>query len=178
MSTKASSSKYLLPNRNLSRFSPVRSTSLLSVRCLHSLRRTGAYTKDALVSHVSVSTKPKFLPTLPATNTPHTPIYTRPSTGAIARPANAEHIMYAICVYHSLRRRTNHRIGQLARSGDRRSTYHCKWPVYLIIISLSPAQQDPANRISLANLAHVADTMGRCIISIRSQAGPSESPRS
>ena len=147
------------PNRNLSRFSP-RPFDVISLSQMLALIEDRGYEKDSLVSHVRFY-EAEIVAHLDDNGEPQTP-YTRPSTGAIAKLSTPEEIVRCL----SLPVPENDfdvKIGELARSGDAIVPINITEHIFNHHILVAGSTGSGKSHL-LSNLAHVADTMGRCII--------------
>ena len=146
------------PNRNLSRFSPRPFDSIALSQMLALIEDRG-YEKDALVSHVRFY-EADIIAHTDGEGKPQTP-FTRPSTGAISRTAKTEEIIDYLRLPTS--DGNDFRIGKLARSGD--ATVPIIVSDHILNHHILVAGATGSGKLHLlANLAHVADAMGRCII--------------
>ena len=149
------------PNRNLSRFSPNPFDTIALSQMLALIEDRG-YEKDALVSHIRFY-EAEILAQIDENGKPQTS-FTRPSTGAISRPAETNLIVNCLRLPAVPNDRCNDsRIGKLARSGDTTVPIFASEDILNHHILVAGATGSGKSHL-LANLAHVADTMGRCII--------------
>ena len=151
------------PNRNLSRFSPSPFDSIALSQMLALIEDRG-YEKDALVSHVRFY-EADIIAHTDGEGGPQTP-FTRPSTGAVARPAETNEIERYLRLPKPDDDKADgndFRIGKLARSGDATVPIIVNEHIFNHHILVAGATGSGKSHL-LANLAHVADAMGRCII--------------
>ena len=149
------------PNRNLSRFSP-HPFDTISLSQMLALIENRGYEKEALVSHIRFY-EAEILAQIDEQNKPQTS-FTRPSTGAISRPAETELIVNCLRLpMASEKEENNLRIGKLARSGGTAVPIFASENILNHHILVAGATGSGKSHL-LANLAHVADTMGRCVI--------------
>ena len=163
------------PNRNLSRFSP-RPFDVIALSQMLALIEGRGYAKDALVSHVRFY-EAEILAHTDGEGKPQTP-FTRPSTGAVARPAETEEIERYLRFPKPDSVKSGgkvFRIGKLARSGDATVPIIVNDHILNHHVLVAGATGSGKSHL-LANLAHVADAMGRCIILFDHKPGPPESP--
>ena len=149
------------PNRNLSRFSP-RPFDTIALSQMLALIEDRGYEKDALVSHIRFY-EAEILAQIDENGKPQTS-FTRPSTGAISRLANTELIVNCLRLPVVTNNQCdNFRIGKLARSGDTTVPIFANADILNHHILVAGATGSGKSHL-LANLAHVADAMNRCII--------------
>ena len=151
------------PNRNLSRFSPRPFDSIALSQMLALIEDRG-YEKDALVSHVRFY-EAEIIAHTDGEGKPQTP-FTRPSTGAVARMAETEEIERYLRLPKPDSGEANgrdFRIGKLARSGDATVPIIVNDHILNHHVLVAGATGSGKSHL-LANLAHVADAMDRCII--------------
>ena len=152
------------PNRNLSRFSPSPFDSIALSQMLALIEDRG-YEKDALVSHVRFY-EADIIAHTDGKGKPQTP-FTRPSTGAVARPAETDEIERYLRLPKpdsgEADDGNDFRIGKLARSGDATVPIIINEHIFNHHILVAGATGSGKSHL-LANLAHVADAMNRCII--------------
>lgn len=149
------------PNRNLSRFSPHPFDTIALSQMLALIENRG-YDKDALVSHIRFY-EAEILAQINEGGEPQT-FFTRPSTGAISRPAETELIVNCLRLPVAPNGRQNDfRIGKLARSGGTNVPIFANENILNHHILVAGATGSGKSHL-LANLAHVADIMGRCVI--------------
>ena len=146
------------PNRNLSRFSPHPFDTIALSQMLALIEDRG-YEKDALVSHIRFY-EADILAQIDGNGRPQTS-FTRPSTGAISRPATTNEIVD--CLRLPDEQCNGFQIGQLAQSGDTTVQIFANANILNHHILVAGATGSGKSHL-LANLAHVADIMGRCII--------------
>ena len=145
-------------NRNLSRFSP-HPFDVIAMSQMLALIENRGYDKNALVSHVRFY-EAQVLAALDEQGNPSTP-FTRPSTGSLATFASQEEIIRSLQLPSKMS--DDRRIGELARSGN------ADVPVIITedILNhhmLIAGSTGSGKSNLLANLAHIASAMGRCII--------------
>ena len=149
------------PNRNLSRFSPHPFDTIALSQMLALIENRG-YEKDALVSHIRFY-EAEIIAQIDENGKPKTS-FTRPSTGAISRPAEAELIVDCLRLPMVPEAKSSKlRVGMLARSGDTIVPIFANENILNHHILVAGATGSGKSHL-LANLAHVADTMDRCII--------------
>ena len=146
------------PNRNLSRFSPHPFETIALSQILALIEERG-YDRDALISHIRFY-EAEILAQMDEHERPQTP-FTRPSTGAISRAATTGEIVN--CLRLPVADICNHRIGKLARSGDATVPIVVNDNLLNHHILVAGATGSGKSHL-LSNLAHVADTLGRCVI--------------
>ena len=146
-------------NRNLSRFSP-HPFDVIAMSQMLAIIEDRGYDKDALVSHVRFY-EAQVLARLNEAGRPSTP-FMRPSTGSLARFATESEIVGSLQL-PSEPNVEDRRVGQLAQSGDAAVPVLITEHVLNHHILIAGSTGSGKSNI-LANLAHVASEMGRCII--------------
>ena len=146
------------PNRNLSRFSP-RPFDTIALSQMLAIIEDRGYEKEALVSHVRFY-EAEILAHIDSKGDPQTP-FIRPSTGAISQSATTKEITRCLRLPES--DNNDFRIGTLARSGDATVSIFVNERIFNHHILVAGTTGSGKSHL-LANLAHVADAMGRCII--------------
>lgn len=146
------------PNRNLSRFSP-RPFDTIALSQMLAIIENRGYEKEALVSQVRFY-EAEIHADIDRKGKPQTP-FTRPSTGSTSRPATTEEIIRCLRLPKSDSK--DSRIGALARSGNADVSIFINEHIFNHHVLVAGATGSGKSHL-LANLAHVADAMGRCII--------------
>ena len=149
------------PNRNLGRFAPNPFTTIALGQMVALLDEDRGYTKESLVSHIRF-----YEATILArmeSRSPTTP-YIRPSTGTVAKPAETSVIEAGLRLPKGTGGEDEPwRIGRLARSGEAEVSIVVDETILDHHILVAGATGSGKSHL-LANLAHAADAMGRCII--------------
>jgi len=145
------------PNRNLSRFSPHPFDSIALAQMLSLLGDRG-YATDAIVANVSYyDAKVEAVIRDGKAGT----AFTRPTTGAVCRPANGAEIVACLELPTSGGPAT--RIGRLAQSGAALVPVHVDERVLDHHLLVAGATGSGKSHL-LSNVAHAATAMGRCVI--------------
>ena len=145
------------PNRNLSRFSP-HPFDAISLAQMLSLLGDRGYSTDAIVANVTYyDAKVEAIMHDGKAET----AFTRPTTGAICRPATTEEI--TLCLELPASDQTETRIGRLAQSGEAAVPVHVDDRVLNHHALIAGATGSGKSHL-LSNLAHAATAMGRCVI--------------
>ena len=147
------------PNRNLSRFSP-RPFDVISLSQMLALIEDRGYQKESLVSHVRFY-EAEIIAHLNDNGDPQTH-FTRPSTGAVSRPATTDEIIRCLSL-PGAENDQQEKIGQLALSGEATVPVNITEHIFNHHILVAGSTGSGKSHL-LSNLAHVADAMGRCII--------------
>ena len=145
-------------NRNLSRFSP-HPFDVIAMSQMLALIENRGYDKNALVSHVRFY-EAQVLASVDVRGNPSTP-FTRPSTGSIATFASQDEIIRSLQLPSEMS--DDRRIGVLARSGNADVRVVITEDILNHHMLIAGSTGSGKSNL-LANLAHIASEMGRCII--------------
>ena len=146
------------PNRNLSRFSPS-PFDVLSLTQMLVLLEDRGYSAESLISQIRFY-EANVIAQIDQHGTPSTPVI-RPSTGAVASPANAEQVINFLKLPDASD--VNFRIGRVAHSGDVEIPIAINQEILRHHILVAGSTGSGKSNL-LSNIAHVADNMGQCII--------------
>ena len=146
------------PNRNLSRFSPSPFDVIALSQMLVLLEDRG-YSAESLISQIRFY-EANVVAQIDSDDRPQTPVI-RPSTGAIASPANARQVIDFLNLPDATD--LNFRIGRIAHSGDVEIPIALNEDIIEHHILIAGSTGSGKSHL-LSNIAHVGEAMGRCII--------------
>ena len=146
------------PNRNLSRFSPS-PFDVISLTQMLVLLEDRGYTAESLISQIRFY-EANVIAQIDQDGNPSTPVI-RPSTGAVASPANAQQVIDFLRLPDVSD--VNYRIGRIAHSGDVEIPIAINQQILRHHILIAGSTGSGKSHL-LSNIAHVADNMEQCII--------------
>ena len=117
------------------------------------------YTAESLISQIRFY-EANVIAQVDQQGTPQTPVI-RPSTGAVAIPANAEQVINFLNLPNA--GDVNFRIGRIAHSGDVEIPIAINQDILEHHILIAGSTGSGKTHL-LSNIAHVADNMGQCVI--------------
>ena len=146
------------PNRNLSRFSPS-PFDVISLTQMLVLLEDRGYSAESLISQIRFY-EANVIAQIDKGDIPVTPVI-RPSTGAVARPAEAKQVIDYLMLPDASD--VNYRIGRIAHSGDKEIPIAINQEILRHHILIAGSTGSGKSHL-LSNIAHVADNMEQCVI--------------